>query len=111
VEENPYLRPGQQDITSHVDFSTLMARGEELGLATVWFGEQYRFLLGTGIMEELLALEQRPVSEQQRLKDRLALKKLMLPEGGMGDTFKVLVQAKGVTEPQLLCMREWGPLF
>jgi SAM-dependent MidA family methyltransferase len=111
VAENPFLRPGQQDITSHVDFSTLIARGEELGLATVWFGEQYRFLLGTGIMEELLALEQRPVPETQRLKDRLALKKLMLPEGGMGDTFKVLVQAKGVAEPQLLCLREWGASF
>ena len=43
--------------------------------------------------------------------DRLALKKLMLPDGGMGDTFKVLIQAKGVENPRLLCMRDWGEGF
>jgi len=35
----------------------------------------------------------------------------MLPDGGMGDTFKVLIQAKGVDNPQLLCMRDWGNGF
>jgi SAM-dependent MidA family methyltransferase len=107
VEENPYIRAGLQDMTSHVDFTTLMARGEELGLAKVWFGEQYRFLMGAGMLEEMMAMEARAASEEERLKNRLILKKLILPEGGMGDTFKVLIQAKGVENPQLLCMREW----
>ncbi|HWI41736.1 MAG TPA: SAM-dependent methyltransferase [Verrucomicrobiae bacterium] len=108
VVENPYLRPGEQDITTHIDFTTLMQRGEEAGLATVWFGEQYRFLLAAGLMEEMAVMEQEASSEQERLKNRLLLKKLVLPDGGMGDTFKVLVQAKGVEKPQLLCMRDWG---
>jgi len=108
VEENPYVRAGMQDITSHVDFTSLMRRGEELGLATVWFGEQYRFLLGAGMMEELMALEARAVSEEERLKGRLSLKKLILPDGGMGDTFRVLIQAKGVPSPRLLCVEGWG---
>jgi SAM-dependent MidA family methyltransferase len=107
VVDDPYLRPGAQDITSHVDFTTLQQRGEELGLATVWFGEQYRFLMATGMMDELLALEQQEMGGAEQVKMRLALKKLMLPEGGMGDTFKVLVQAKGVDAPQLLCQRDW----
>jgi SAM-dependent MidA family methyltransferase len=108
VEENPYIRTGLQDITSHVDFTTLMRRGEEMGLSTVWFGEQYRFLLGAGMMEEIMALEARATSEEERLKGRLSLKKLLLPDGGMGDTFRVLIQAKGVAAPRLLCMEEWG---
>jgi SAM-dependent MidA family methyltransferase len=107
TEENPYIRVGQQDITSHINFSALMARGDELGIRTVWFGEQYRFLLGAGLMEEMLALEASGASEIELIKNRLALKKLMLPDGGMGDTFKVLIQAKGVINPQLLCMRDW----
>ncbi len=45
------------------------------------------------------------------MQNRLGLKKLMLPDGGMGDTFKVLIQAKGVDNPQLLCMRDWGNGF
>ncbi|MBI5657380.1 MAG: SAM-dependent methyltransferase [Geobacter sp.] len=111
VEENPYVRAGEQDITSHVDFTTLMQVGEAAGLATVWFGEQYRFLMAAGIIEELMALEARSSSEEERIKHRLTLKKLMLPDGGMGDTFRVLVQSKGVTDPKLLCMRDWRKLF
>ena len=106
--ENPYVLVGEQDITTHINFSSLMASGEDAGLATVWYGEQYRFLLGAGLMEELIRLEAQATSEKERLKHRLALKKLMLPEGGMGDTFKVLIQAKGVQNLQLLCMRKWG---
>jgi SAM-dependent MidA family methyltransferase len=108
VEENPYLRVGGQDMTSHVDFTTLIRRGGELGLARVWFGEQYRFLMGAGMMEEMMLLESRAVTEEERLKNRLILKKLILPEGGMGDTFKVLIQAKGVDAPRLGCTGEWG---
>jgi len=111
IEENPYIRVGLQDMTTHVDFTTLAARGEELGLHKVWYGEQYRFLVATGMMEELMALEAAATSEKERIAIRLALKKLILSEGGMGDTFKVLVQAKGVDSPQLLCMRDWGKLF
>jgi len=106
--EDPFDLVGQQDITTHINFSELMAAGEQAGLATVWYGEQYRFLLGTGMVEELMRLEAAATSEQERLAHRLNLKKLMLPEGGMGDTFKVLIQAKGVENPQLLCMRKWG---
>lgn len=108
TSDNPYERVGEQDITTHINFSQLMEAGNDAGLATVWYGEQYRFLLGLGLMEELVRLEAQAETEQEKIKHRLALKKLMLPEGGMGDTFKVLIQAKGVANPQLLCMRKWG---
>ncbi|GAM09825.1 hypothetical protein OR1_02107 [Geobacter sp. OR-1] len=111
LEENPYIRPGLQDITAHVDFTALMLAGEAAGLATVWFGEQYRFLMGGGIIQELMTLEARASSEEEKIRHRLALKKLMLPEGGMGDTFQVLVQSKGVEAPQLRCMRDWSTLL
>jgi SAM-dependent MidA family methyltransferase len=104
TEENPYIRVGQQDMTAHVDFTTLIMRGEELGLSKVWFGEQYRFLMGAGMMDEMIALESGASTAEERLKNRLILKKLILPEGGMGDTFKVLIQSKGVENPRLLCM-------
>jgi len=106
--ENPYLLVGEQDITTHINFSQLMEAGKDAGLATAWYGEQYRFLLGVGLIDELVRLEAGAETEQEKLKHRLALKKLMLPEGGMGDTFKVLIQAKGVENPELLCMRKWG---
>lgn len=108
TSEDPYIRLGLQDITSHVNFTALIKEGERWGLQKIWFGEQYRFLLGAGLMEEMLALENSGAPETELLKTRLALKKLMLPDGGMGDTFRVLIQAKDVDDPRLLCMRDWG---
>ncbi|KAB0671424.1 SAM-dependent methyltransferase [Oryzomonas sagensis] len=108
VEDDPYIRLGRQDITAHVDFTSLMRRGEELGLEPVWFGEQCRFLLSAGIVEEIEESERSTASEKEKLKVRLALKKLIMPEGGMGDTFRVLIQARGVESPRLLCQRRIG---
>jgi SAM-dependent MidA family methyltransferase len=111
IEEDPFIRVGLQDITTHVDFTSLIKAGESAGLRKVWFGEQYRFLMAAGMMEEMMALESRNVSEDVRLKDRLALKKLMLPDGGMGDTFKVLVQSGNIEAPDLLCLKDWTTGF
>lgn len=108
IEENPYIRLGKQDITSHVDFTTLMKRGEELELQSNWFGEQYRFLMSAGIVEEIEEVERSETSDEHKLKLRLALKKLILPDGGMGDTFRVLIQSKGVDSVRLLCQRRIG---
>ncbi len=108
TEENPYIRLGLQDITTHVDFTTLMKCGEDLGLKEVWFGEQYRFLLSAGIVEEIEAIERSHVSDEEKLRLRLTLKKLIMPEGGMGDTFKILIQAREVDAPKLLCQRRIG---
>ena len=108
IEENPYLRLGLQDITTHIDFTTLMKCGEQLGLQNDWFGEQYRFLLSAGIVEEIEEIERSTVSDAEKLRLRLTLKKLILPDSGMGETFKVLIQSRGVNAPQLLCRRGIG---
>ncbi len=108
VEDNPYQRLGEQDITTHVNFSALMERGEELGLTTVWFGEQCRFLLAAGMVNEFEAIESSGLPETEKLKRRLTLKRLIMPQGGMGDTFRVLVQSKGVKQPDLGCLRGIG---
>jgi len=104
-EENPLLRPGCQDITSHVDFTALEDAARPHGLATLYFGEQYRFLMGLGFLEKLVALQAREPDPQRAQELRLTLKRLILPESGMGDTFKVLVQGKGVASADLLCAR------
>ena len=108
VEDNPYIRLGQQDITSHVDFTSLMQTGQALGLRTEWFGEQYRFLLAAGIIEEIEEIERSDVPDEEKLRLRMTIKKLIMPNGGMGDTFRVLILSRGVAEPSLLCRRGIG---
>jgi SAM-dependent MidA family methyltransferase len=103
--ENPFLHVGCQDITAHVDFTALQRAGEEVGLLPLWLGEQYRFLLALGFVEALIELQAREPDEKTARALRLTLKNLILPEGGMGETFKVLIQGKGVGSPELLCAR------
>ena len=105
ADDNPYDAIGEKDITAHVDFTALQKAGTEVGLETLWFGEQYRFLLGLGFFEELVRLEAAATDENEARLMRLTLKNLIMPEAGMGETFKVLVQGKHVGKPELLCSR------
>lgn len=103
--DDPYQRIGNQDITAHVDFTALQKAGAESGLEPLFFGEQYRFLLGLGFVEALCALEARESDPRRAQALRMTLKNLIMPDGGMGETFKVLVQGKGVGRPTLACAR------
>ncbi|HKZ51718.1 MAG TPA: hypothetical protein VJ085_00405, partial [Candidatus Acidoferrales bacterium] len=78
----------------------LEERGRELGLATLGLAPQTNFLLALARASGFADLEQPGGSETEKLQARLALKQLVHPEG-MGETFKVLVQAKGVADVYL----------
>jgi len=106
ANDNPYQNIGCQDITSHVDFTLLQRCGERVGLETLHFTEQYRFLIGLGFVEELVRLQAEETDPQKAMALRMTLKNLILPDGGMGETFKVLIQGKGVGQPELLCQRK-----
>jgi SAM-dependent MidA family methyltransferase len=100
VNEEPYMRVGRQDITSHVDFSALAFYGRQAGLEVAGFTTQLNYLLGMGVLEELeevTAFDKRGVESIARNQ---GIKRLIMP-GGMGDTFKVMVQSKGVNAPNL----------
>jgi SAM-dependent MidA family methyltransferase len=103
--ENPYLRIGEQDITAHVDFSALIKAGEERGLHQLFYGDQCKFLLGLGFVDALLKAQVEEQDPHRAQALRLTLKNLILPDGGMGEIFKVLIQGKGVGHQDLLCAR------
>ncbi len=90
LEEDPYLAPGQVDITAHVDFSLLKELGERYGLANIGFTQQSAFLVGLGV--ERLLTEVSP----GKTKDLEALKMLILPQG-LGMSHWVLLQARGLS--------------
>ena len=104
TSENPYERVGSQDITSHVNFSSLMEAGNRCGLSTTGFTRQSRFLIALGILDKMNKV-------QGDIGKLLTIKNLFLP-GGMGDVFKVLIQHKGIDNPELIGLRsmsEPGP--
>ena len=109
ASENSYERLGEQDITSHVNFTSLIRKGEEVGLSFTGLVPQYRFLIGLGILEQMETLG-KELSELDGLKLRLSLKNLIEPEMGMGEVFKVLVQHKGMDQPRLDGLRDLGSI-
>jgi SAM-dependent MidA family methyltransferase len=93
TNEDPFIRVGEQDMTAHVDFSTLAAVGEEQGLHVTGFTNQMSFLMGLGVEEMIEELE----SESPEFYAAIHL----LKPDGMGSTFKVLIQHKGLHHPKL----------
>ncbi len=97
TSENPYERVGLQDLTAHVDFSALAAIGEEAGLEVTGFTNQMSFFISLGVEEMLQGLEPGSTAFQ-------AVAQLLRPNG-MGSTFKILVQHKGLARPELAGLR------
>jgi SAM-dependent MidA family methyltransferase len=93
-------RLGEQDITSHVNFTGLIRKGEEVGLHFTGLVPQYQFLMGLGLLQEMEVLGGE-LSEVDGLNLRLTLKHLIEPEAGMGEVFKALIQHKGIENPRL----------
>ncbi len=90
---DPYQNIGQQDITCHVDFTTLMHLGEQQGLATVGYIPQRQFLTNLGFDSYLDALDSEGQSAARTALNRMAMMALVDPLD-YGD-LKVLAQAKG----------------
>ena len=93
TNEDPFIRVGEQDMTAHVDFSSLAAVGQEQGLHVTGFTNQMSFLMGLGVERMIEELE--PESPEFYAGIHL------LKPDGMGSTFKVLIQHKGIHHPEL----------
>ncbi len=95
--------PGDRDITSHVDFTSIELAARDEGLETLGFVDQTRFLLGLGALDD----DDAAADTAGALRHRLALKTLLAP-GGLGSTHQVLMLGKGVGRPALKgCSFTW----
>ncbi len=95
--DDPYSNIGDQDITAHVNFSSLKKWGDELGLKTIGYCSQGTYLVALGIDEVINELyEASPDYENEVRK----IKGLILPQG-LGESHKVMIQYKGNRSPEL----------
>ncbi len=97
----PLRRIGYQDITSQVDFTAVMNEGRNFGLQPLGYSTQKEFLHNLGIQRWQRGLTSLGLPQGQTEANRAGMVDLLRP-GGLGD-FKVLVQAKGVSNTAL-----WG---
>jgi SAM-dependent MidA family methyltransferase len=95
--ENPYQNIGEQDITAHVNFSSLKKWGEESGLKTIGYCPQGTFLVAAGIDEVITELYS---DSPDYLSETSKIKGLIMPQG-MGESHSVMIQYKGEGLPEL----------
>jgi SAM-dependent MidA family methyltransferase len=108
VNVSPYSHIGQQDITTHVNFSALCHWGNNVGLEVGGYTNQASFLQGLGLVPYLKEMEEKGEMEQMSSREKLSLIRTLLMD--MGNKFNVLIQYKGLRKPLLSGMRFPQPL-
>jgi SAM-dependent MidA family methyltransferase len=88
AHDDPFLYPGLQDITAHVDFTAVAEAGTSSGLDLAGYTTQAHFLMALGVAG--LAGADMKAAQQVKL--------LTLPEE-MGERFKAIGFTKGVEAP------------
>jgi SAM-dependent MidA family methyltransferase len=91
---DPFLWPGLQDITAHVDFSAL-ARADH-GLDLLGYTSQAQFLINCGITGLLAEV---PAADAARYAPLAAAAQTLLSPAEMGELFKVIAFGRAVLPP------------
>ncbi|HEV8120184.1 MAG TPA: SAM-dependent methyltransferase [Candidatus Polarisedimenticolia bacterium] len=98
TSEDFLAHPGEQDLTSHADFTAATRAAESAGLERLALLSQAHLLLALGALD---------LFEAEDLRGREALKDLILPDR-MGGTFRVLVlRAGGASKDLRGLSRPW----
>ncbi|HEV8645643.1 MAG TPA: SAM-dependent methyltransferase [Burkholderiales bacterium] len=96
AHDDPFLFPGLQDITAHVDFTSLAEAGIEAGLQLLGYTTQAQFLINCGIAD---LLARTPTGQTTAyLPLATGVQKLVSP-AEMGELFKVIALGRGVEPP------------
>jgi SAM-dependent MidA family methyltransferase len=87
ADTDPLADPGEKDITAHVDWSAIALAAQDAGWDVIGYTTQAHFLLNCGITGRLAEADVRTRAAAQ----------VLLSEHEMGELFKVLALARGVS--------------
>lgn len=86
-------QPGEQDLTTTVDWTSIKNAGAAAGLQTILFERQDKFLLQAGLLEQLEQLSAQAATDADLAALRASARHMILPDS-MSASFQVLVQKK-----------------
>ncbi len=95
AHDNPFLLPGLQDISAHVDFTAIAEAATGAGLELMGYSHQAGFLIGAGIDRHAADLPAATLQQQAELARQIRI--LTLP-GEMGEAFKVMGLSRGLSD-------------
>ena len=90
---NALARPGEQDLTTTVDWTQLKEVGTRVGLRAVRFERLDQFLLSEGLLERLSEMLSQAQDQVEALRLSTSAREMIMPHG-LAASFQVLVQEK-----------------
>ena len=106
LTERPLVRPGEQDITAHVNFSALIDEGRRQGLRLHTFTTQKAWLEATGLTEEV---EQRRTTDFSAMDTERATdkgQKALLQWYTFRQSASILTDTRGMGNFKVLIMKQ-----
>jgi SAM-dependent MidA family methyltransferase len=95
AHDDPFVYPGLQDITAHVDFTAMADAALDAGLKVRGYTAQALFLMDNGLNELAETVAAQDAEQQLRLATEI--RRLTLPQE-MGESFKVILFSKNTDE-------------
>ncbi len=95
VHGDPFVWPGLQDITAHVDFTAVSRAARGAGLQALGYNSQARFLLDCGLLDRL---GQMPRDDARLWTKQAQAAQMLLSEAEMGELFKAIAFGRGVPD-------------
>jgi SAM-dependent MidA family methyltransferase len=86
-------RPGEQDLTTTVDWTQIIEAGDRAGLRTIRLERLDQFLLGQGLLSRLGEMTSSTRDSAEALRLSTSSRELIMPTG-MAASFQVLIQEK-----------------
>ena len=91
--EHVLAKPGEQDLTTTIDWTQIIEAGELAGLYTIRFERLDHFLAVSGLLDQLGEITRTVMDSAEALRLTTSARELILPTG-MAASFQVLVQEK-----------------
>jgi SAM-dependent MidA family methyltransferase len=93
ISEDVLSQPGEQDLTTTVDWTQVREAGARNGLETLRFEQLDQFLLIEGALEQIMSASERLADQVELFNFNAGAREMIMPDG-MAAHFQVLVQRK-----------------
>ncbi|MBL4852363.1 MAG: SAM-dependent methyltransferase [Gammaproteobacteria bacterium] len=98
AHDAPFVYPGLQDITAHVDFTAVAEAAIDNQLDVLGYTNQAYFLMSCGLTENV---DMESATDVERVEIAQQIRRLTLP-GEMGETFKVMALGRDLPDDLLV---------
>jgi SAM-dependent MidA family methyltransferase len=92
IVDDVFAKPGEQDLTTTVDWTQIREAGERVGFLTARYERLDQFLMSEGLLDELEKLT-RELSPADALRLSTSAREMIMPHG-LAASYQVLVQRK-----------------